>query len=160
MTDNSVVRRGLRHPDPRVRAASAQILDHFFDDAALAEIIDCLRDDSPRVRVWALHTPGCDRCKEGSCRPGEVVVLPEAIRMLREDPDPPCGRRPRHAWPVGGGSPVGCGASAHGRRRRRPRAPRPQGRLPFREGLTLQPPRSSHPDRSAPAPRPDLQASS
>ena len=87
MTDNSAVRRGLRHRDPRVRAACAQILDHFLDDAALADIVDCLDDDNPRVRVWALHTLGCDRCKEGSCRPGEDVFLPEAIRMLRDDPD-------------------------------------------------------------------------
>jgi HEAT repeat protein len=86
-TDNSVVRRGLSHPDPRVRATCAQILDHFLDDAALAEVINCLADDNPRVRAWALHTLGCDRCKEGSCRPGEDLFLPEAIRMLREDPD-------------------------------------------------------------------------
>ena len=88
MTDNSAVRRGLGHPDPRVRAACAQILDHFLDDAALTDIVDCLHDDNSRVRVWALHTLGCDRCKEGSCRPGEATFLPEAIRMLREDPNP------------------------------------------------------------------------
>jgi HEAT repeat protein len=56
MTDNSTVRRGLRHADPRVRVVCAQILDHFLDDAALAEIVDCLDDDNPRVRGWALHT--------------------------------------------------------------------------------------------------------
>jgi HEAT repeat protein len=87
-TDNSAVRRGLAHPDPRVRAACAQILDHFLDDAALTEIVDCLHDDNPRVRASALHTLGCDRCKEGTCRPGEPIILPEAIRMLREDPNP------------------------------------------------------------------------
>ena len=88
MTDNSAVRRGLRHRDPRVRAACAQILDHFLDAAALAEIIDCLGDDHPRVRVWALHTLGCDRCKQGACRPGESVFVPEAVRVLAEDPSP------------------------------------------------------------------------
>jgi HEAT repeat protein len=88
MSDTSAVRRGLRHPDPRVRAACAQILDHFLDDAAIAEIVDCLNDDHPRVRLWALHTLGCGRCKEGSCRPGEDAFLPEAIRMLQEDPVP------------------------------------------------------------------------
>jgi HEAT repeat protein len=87
MTDNSTVCRGLRHADPRVRATCAQILDHFLDDAALIEIVDCLADEDPRVRAWSLHTLGCDRCKEGPSRPGEDLFLPEAIRMLREDPD-------------------------------------------------------------------------
>ena len=88
IVDNSAVRRGLGHPDPRVRATCAQILDHFLDDAALSDIVDRLDDDDPRVRGWALHTLGCDRCKEGACRPGEDVFLPAAIRMLRDDPDP------------------------------------------------------------------------
>jgi HEAT repeat protein len=87
MTDTRSVRRGLRHKDPRVRVMCTQILDHFLDDAALADILDRLHDDDPQVRSWALHTLGCDRCKEGSCRPGEDVFLPEAIRLLRDDPD-------------------------------------------------------------------------
>jgi HEAT repeat protein len=87
INDNSAVRRGLRHADPQVRASCAQILDHFLDEAALAEIVECLDDDNPHVRGWALHTLGCDRCKEGACRPGEDLFLPAAIRMLREDPD-------------------------------------------------------------------------
>jgi hypothetical protein len=29
---------------------------------------------------------GCDRCKEGACRPGEDIFLPAAVRMLRDDP--------------------------------------------------------------------------
>jgi hypothetical protein len=135
MTDNSPVRGGLRHTDPRVRAACAQILDRFLDDAALAEIVDCLCDDHPRVRVWALHTLGCDRCKEGSCRPGEDVFLPEAIRMLREDPTQACGRRrpPRLA------SRRRLAVRMRQKRSRphataTPRPPRPQGRRPFREG--------------------------
>ena len=87
MSDNSTVRLGLQHPDPSVRASCAQILDHFLDDAALADIVDCLDDDNPRVRRWALHTLGCDRCKEGACRPGEDIFLPAAMCMLRDDPD-------------------------------------------------------------------------
>lgn len=86
-SDNSVVRNGLRHPDPSVRAVCAQILDHFLDDAAVVEVIRCLEDNSPRVRAWALHTLGCDRCKEGACRPGEDTFVPAAIRLLRHDPD-------------------------------------------------------------------------
>jgi HEAT repeat protein len=87
-TDNTALLRGLKHPDANVRATCCQILDHFLDDAALAEIIECLDDRDPRVRGWALHTLGCDRCKEGECRPGEQVFVPAATRMVRDDPHP------------------------------------------------------------------------
>src|SRR5206468_10784563 len=69
-------------------ATCCQILDHFLDDSALVDIIDCLDDSEPRVRAWALHTLGCDRCKEGACRPGEQLFLPAAMRMVRNDPSP------------------------------------------------------------------------
>ena len=39
------------------------------------------------VRVVALHTLACDRCKQGECRPPEAAVLPEALRQLRDDGD-------------------------------------------------------------------------
>jgi len=87
-TGNKALRRGLKHPDANVRATCCQILDHFLDDSALAEIIECLDDSEPRVRAWALHTLGCDRCKEGACRPGEQLFLPAATRMVRHDPSP------------------------------------------------------------------------
>src|SRR5439155_22062695 len=70
ITDNAAVRRGLSHPDPEVRATCCQILDHFLDDSALIDLVDCLADSDARVRAWALHTLGCDRCKEGTCGPG------------------------------------------------------------------------------------------
>src|SRR3712207_8025253 len=41
-----------------------------------------------KVRQSALHTLACDRCKQGSCRPAEAEVLPEALRILNEDSDP------------------------------------------------------------------------
>ena len=137
MTDDSAVRQGLRHRDP-LGAACAQILDHFLDDAALADIVDRLADDSPRVRVWALHTLGCDRCKEG--------LVPARGGSLPAGGDPHAPRRPRltcagygrdNARPVGGDPPVRCRKGARSGTRRRPRPPRPQGRRPFRDGLTL-----------------------
>src|SRR3954468_1378750 len=85
MTNNEAARRGLKHPNPTVRATCCQILDHFLDDAALADIVHCLDDSEADVRWWALHTLGCDRCKEGSCRPGEQHFVPAALRMLRDD---------------------------------------------------------------------------
>lgn len=84
--DVRLLQRGLRHTEAKVRATCARILDHFLDDAAIADLIECLDDPSPEVRAWALHTLGCDRCKEGACRPGEAAFSPAAIRLARDDP--------------------------------------------------------------------------
>jgi hypothetical protein len=35
----------------------------------------------------AMHAVGCDRCKEGSCRPAEDEVVAAAKRLLADDPD-------------------------------------------------------------------------
>jgi hypothetical protein len=85
MLATPALRRGLRHADADVRVGCCIVLDHFMDAAAVPELIENLRHDSPRVRGWALHALACDRCKEGACRPGEDDVVPIAIRMLRED---------------------------------------------------------------------------
>jgi HEAT repeats len=42
---------------------------------------------APEVRVMALHTLACDRCKEGDCRPAEAKVLPKALQILNDDAD-------------------------------------------------------------------------
>lgn len=79
------VRRGLLHDDPEVRVGCCKVLDHHMDDAALPELIANLEHKESKVRAWALHALGCDRCKEGACRPGEDDVVPLALRMLADD---------------------------------------------------------------------------
>ena len=79
------LRRGLRHSDPAVRVGCCKVLDHHMDEAALPELIANLQHEKAEVRVWAMHALACDRCKEGSCRPGEDQVVPIAIRMLTTD---------------------------------------------------------------------------
>lgn len=86
--DSAGVRRGLRHPDASVRATCCRILDHFLDDDALADVVASLDDPHAEVRAWALHTLGCDRCKEGTCRPGGDVVVGAALRLVVVDPEP------------------------------------------------------------------------
>jgi hypothetical protein len=81
------VRRGLKHPDSRVRYHCCRILDHFLDEAALPDLIAALEDEDAEVRGAALHALACEKCKEGECRPGEEEVLPIVLRMLREDPE-------------------------------------------------------------------------
>lgn len=86
-TGTSAVRRGLKHPDPRIRARCCDVLDHFLDPDAIPELMGNLRHDDPGVRARALHALACDRCKEGTCRPAEDDVVDAAIRLLTEDPD-------------------------------------------------------------------------
>jgi len=79
------VREGLHHPEPAVRIGCCQVLDHFMDEAALPELLDNLHHENETVRAWAMHALACDRCKEGTCRPGEDEVLPIAAEMLMHD---------------------------------------------------------------------------
>lgn len=79
------VREGLHHPEPSVRIGCCQVLDHFMDEAALPELLENLQHENEFVRAWAMHALACDRCKEGTCRPGEDQVLPIAARMLIHD---------------------------------------------------------------------------
>ncbi len=76
---------GLRHADPEVRVGCCKVLDHQMDEAALPELIDNLKHPDEQVRAWAIHALACDKCKEGSCRPGEDQVIPIAAKMLIED---------------------------------------------------------------------------
>jgi hypothetical protein len=85
MEATPALRRGLSHPEPEVRVGCCIVLDHFMDEAAVPDLMANLTHEDARVRGWALHALACDRCKEGSCRPGEDDVVPIAIRMLRED---------------------------------------------------------------------------
>jgi HEAT repeat protein len=87
MSATPAVRRGLKHRNPRVRARCCGVLDHFLDADAIPELMDNLGHDDPEVRLMAMHALGCDRCKEGSCRPAEDDVVAAAMRLLAHDPD-------------------------------------------------------------------------
>jgi HEAT repeat protein len=80
-----LLREGLRHPEPAVRVGCCKVLDHHMDEAALPELMENLRHEDETVRAWALHALACDRCKEGTCRPGEDQVIPIAIQLLLKD---------------------------------------------------------------------------
>ena len=80
-----VLLEGLRHPEPAVRIGCCMVLDHHMDEAALPDLIENLHHENEMVRAWAMHALACDRCKEGSCRPGEDQVIPLAVQMLMED---------------------------------------------------------------------------
>jgi HEAT repeat protein len=82
-----IAKEGLKHENASVRYYCCSLLDHFLAPEALEDLISMVHDPDPKVRVMALHTLACDRCKEGDCRPAEANVLPEALRILNEDND-------------------------------------------------------------------------
>ncbi|MDE0008341.1 MAG: HEAT repeat domain-containing protein [Gammaproteobacteria bacterium] len=81
------VRAGLKHADPEVRIACCQVLDHFMDEQALPELAANVSHWHPGVRAWSIHALACDRCKEGTCRPGEDDVIPMVVEALLHDDD-------------------------------------------------------------------------
>ena len=81
------LKRGLSHPNPRVREGCCVVLDHHLEPDCVPDLIANLDHDDPGVRGWALHALACDKCKEGSCRPAENDTVPLVARMMLEDPD-------------------------------------------------------------------------
>ena len=79
-------RAGLRHGSADVRFHCCRFLDRYLCPDILSDLLDMLNDSDERVRVTTLHTLACERCKEGSCRPEEAQVLPEATKLLASDP--------------------------------------------------------------------------
>jgi hypothetical protein len=75
-------REGLSHPNWRVRQFSAMFLDNHWDDAALKRLILNLHDPKLKVRKAAVHSLGCDRCKNGE---NPIDVLPLVAERIRED---------------------------------------------------------------------------
>jgi hypothetical protein len=82
------VREALRHDSADVRYWCCQFLDHFLVPEVMDDLMSMLDDPDARVRCSALHTLSCDRCKEGACRPDEARVLPRAVALIANDPDP------------------------------------------------------------------------
>jgi HEAT repeat protein len=81
------VRAGLQHDNPNVRLHCCRFLDRYLLPDTLSDLMDMLNDSDARVRCSALHTLACDRCKQGTCRPQEAQVLPQAMKLLASDPD-------------------------------------------------------------------------
>lgn len=76
------IRSGLRHGNWRVRRNCLIFLDHYWDDAALEDVIALLRDPMKSVRLFALHALVCDRCKDGY---QPVDPLPYILERLEVD---------------------------------------------------------------------------
>lgn len=83
------LKEGLENGNWEVRRWSAILMDHHADDEALHALIPLLRDPKSKVRLWAVHSISCDRCKIGE-NPIDIVPLlverievDESIRVRR-----------------------------------------------------------------------------
>lgn len=76
------VREGLSHPQWRVRKWCALFIDNNADVESLERLLLTLHDPHHKVRMWAVHALGCDRCKGG-----EMVLdaVPQIAERLRDD---------------------------------------------------------------------------
>ena len=57
-------------------------MDHHADDEALRGLIPLLHDPKSRVRLWAVHSISCDRCKVGE---NPIDVVPLLIERIEGD---------------------------------------------------------------------------
>jgi HEAT repeat protein len=58
------VRRGLSHENPRVRDGCCEVLDHYWDEDSIPDLVERLNDEDPRVQWMAAHALECVPCKK------------------------------------------------------------------------------------------------
>ena len=104
------MREGLRHGHWQVRKWCAAFLDHHADPETIPELLPLLHDPKSDVRLWAVHSLSCDRCKvdenpidfvphlvERIERDESIRVRRMAVLMLTIQPDVRCGEAVRAA---------------------------------------------------------------
>jgi HEAT repeat protein len=80
-------RAGLTHESADVRFHCARYFDHFLMPDILGDLMLRLDDPDPRVRLTALHTLACDRCKDDMCVPSGGALLDKAMTIVSADTD-------------------------------------------------------------------------
>ena len=78
------IRRGLQHSNWHIRHWSAIVADNFADDETLRALTLLLQDPRAEVRVWAVHSLSCERCKDG---PTHVDAVPLLLERIEQDPN-------------------------------------------------------------------------
>ncbi|MBV9852277.1 MAG: HEAT repeat domain-containing protein [Armatimonadetes bacterium] len=70
---------GMAHPERKMRATCALLLDHVADDRCIAPLLHAMRHDPHEsVRRCAMHSLVCDGCKECPLNTDVVGALIEA----------------------------------------------------------------------------------
>jgi len=78
------VRQGLQHANWHIRHWSAILADNFADDETFRALTPLLHDPRAEVRVWAVHSLSCEKCKNG---PNPVDVIPLLLERIEQDPN-------------------------------------------------------------------------
>lgn len=65
-----------------MRKWCAILLDHHADEEGLHALLPLLDDPKSDVRLWAVHSISCDRCKHGE---NPIDVVPLLIRRAETD---------------------------------------------------------------------------
>jgi HEAT repeat protein len=76
------VRKGLQDANWHIRHWSAILADNFADVETLRALTPLLHDPKAQVRVWAVHSLSCERCKDG---PNPVDVVPLLLERIERD---------------------------------------------------------------------------
>jgi HEAT repeat protein len=76
------VRDGLQRGHCQVRRWCTIYLDHDGGALSLAHVIPLLDDPKSNVRMWAVHTLACDRCRNGE---NPIDVTPLLIERVERD---------------------------------------------------------------------------
>ncbi len=76
------VREGLGNANWQVRRWCAIWLDRHADPESLEALVPLLRDPKSQVRLFAVHSISCDRCREGE---NPIDVVPLLIERIAQD---------------------------------------------------------------------------
>ena len=76
------VRAGLGNGHWQVRRWCTILLDHLADPETLEHLIPLLHDPKSNVRMWAVHSLSCDRCKKDA---NPIDVVPLLIERIEHD---------------------------------------------------------------------------
>ncbi len=76
------VRAGLLNGQWQVRRWCTILLDHLADPETLEQLIPLLHDPKANVRMWAVHSLSCDRCKKDEI---SIDVVPLLIERIEHD---------------------------------------------------------------------------
>ncbi|MGH9383878.1 MAG: HEAT repeat domain-containing protein [Vicinamibacterales bacterium] len=76
------VRKGLQNSNWHIRHWSAILADNYADGETLRALTPLLHDPKAEVRVWAVHSLSCEKCKDG---PNPVDVIPLLLERIEQD---------------------------------------------------------------------------
>ena len=76
------VRAGLLNGQWQMRRWCTILLDHLADPETLEQLIPLLHDPKSNVRMWAVHSISCDRCKKEE---NTIDVVPLLLERIAHD---------------------------------------------------------------------------